>query len=128
MWIEQIWKVFRGERKSGAAMVSRPQTQHGKCPMRKRLDDEDRRAVDLLLERPNGVGDTPPVEQLFRAPVGSGFERRLDAAEAVLSLLDRMPADDPPPDLVANTLQRIREIEEGEKPRVVPPRPAYLNN
>jgi hypothetical protein len=96
--------------------------------MRKRLDDEDRRAVDLLLERPNGVGDTPPVEQLFKAPVGSGFERRLDAAEALLGLLDRMPADEPPPDLVSKTLQRIRDSEEGEKATVVPPRPAYLNN
>jgi hypothetical protein len=39
-----------------------------------------------------------------------------------------MPADEPPTDLVSKTLQRIRESEEGEKPTIVPPRPAYLNN
>jgi hypothetical protein len=79
--------------------------------MVKRFSDDDRRAVDLLLERPNGVGDTPSVEQLFRAPVQGSFERRLEAAEKLLSLLDEMPAEEPPPQLVARTLQRIREVE-----------------
>jgi hypothetical protein len=79
--------------------------------MFKRLGDDDRRAVDLLLERPNGVGDTPSVEQLFRAPVQGSFERRLEAVENLLSVLDEMPSEEPPPQLLARTLQRIREAE-----------------
>jgi len=92
--------------------------------MRIRLDDEDRRAVDLLLERASGIGDMPPLEQLFRAPVAGGFERRLDAAEQLLGLLDQMPAEEPPADLVSRTLQRVREreLQEG-KPDVMPARP-----
>jgi hypothetical protein len=89
-----------------------------------RLDDEDRRAIDLLLERANGIGDTPPVEQLFRAPVGGGFERRIDAVESLLQILDYMPAAEPPADLVQRTLARIHEAESHAKAQVIPPRPA----
>jgi hypothetical protein len=79
--------------------------------MRTRLDTEDRRAVDLLLERANGIGDTPAVEQLFKAPVLGNFEKRIDAVDRVLELLGNMPAEDPPADLVSRTLQRIAEFD-----------------
>jgi len=88
--------------------------------MRIRLDDEDRRAVDLLLERATGIGDMPPLDQLFRAPVASGFEHRLDAAEQLLGLLHQIPGEHPPTDLAARTLQRIRETELAEKADIMP--------
>jgi len=91
--------------------------------MRVSLDDEDRRAVDLLLERANEIGDIPPVEQLFHAPVAVGFERRLDAAEAFLGLLDNMPAEDPPDDLVSRTLERVRAADSHEQAELAQARP-----
>jgi hypothetical protein len=92
--------------------------------MRTRLDNEDRRAVDLLLERASGIGDTPPVELLFKAPVIGNFERRIDAVDKLLELLDNMPADDPPPDLVGRTLQRISEVESEGRAKLPAPRAA----
>ena len=80
--------------------------------MAKRLGKEDRRAVDLLLERADGVGSsTPAVEQLFAAPVQANFERRLDAVENILTLLELMPAPEPSADLVSRTMRRIEEAE-----------------
>src|SRR5262245_31258056 len=90
-----------------------------------RLDDEDRRAVDLLLERASETGDLPPVEQLFRAPVAGGFERRLDAAEAILSLIGNMPAEEPPADLVTRTLEHIRLADAHEPMDAVPSKPVF---
>ena len=79
--------------------------------MAKRLAKEDRRAIDLLLERADGVGanSTPAVERLFAAPIQGNFERRLDSVDKVLSLLDLMPAAEPPVDLVNRTMRRIEE-------------------
>src|SRR5436309_2757160 len=93
--------------------------------MRVRLDEEDRRAVDLLLERASGIGDTPPVEQLFSPPVAPGFERRLDAAEAILSILDHLPADEPPADLVVRTMERIHQAETHDTADVMSMRPTF---
>src|SRR5439155_24752287 len=93
--------------------------------MRIRLDDEDRRAVDLLLERATGIGDMPPLDQLFRAPVASGFERRLDAAEKLLGLLEQISVEDPPADLALRTIQRVRETELADKADIMPVKPAF---
>ena len=80
--------------------------------MAKRISKEDRRAVDLLLERADGTGKSAPaVEQLFAAPVQANFERRLDAVENILSLLDLMPVPEPSADLVSRTIQRIEEAD-----------------
>jgi len=86
--------------------------------MRTRLDNEDRRAVDLLLERANGIGDTPAVEQLFKAPILGNFEKRIDTVDRVLELLGNMPVEDPPKDLVNRTLQRIAEVEANGRAKV----------
>jgi hypothetical protein len=79
--------------------------------MDKQLGKEDRRAVDLLLERADGVNNMPAVEQLFAAPVHGNFERRLDAVEKILNLLDLMPAPEPSADLVRRTMQRIEDAD-----------------
>ena len=90
--------------------------------MSKRLGEEDRRVIDLLLDRAavssasarNGKGDGK------RNGNGNGGkdaytashhnvlpQARVKAAERVLSLLDAMPAGEPAPDLLARTMQRI---------------------
>ena len=75
--------------------------------MARKLNDDDGRMVDMLL---NGGGtEGPPLIQVFSNPQPEMFEMRLESVEKVLSLLDMMPASDPPADLVSRTLDRIEE-------------------
>ncbi len=84
--------------------------------MTKRLRDEDRRAVDMLLDRlPNtplhggsngGNGKAAPVG--FASTMGNGFQHRLETIERLLGQLNHLPASDPSPDLLSRTLERIK--------------------
>jgi hypothetical protein len=76
---------------------------------KKSLSPEDRHAVDLLLERPDGHGDTPIINQIFATPMRGHFENRLESVEKILDVLEAMPAAEPPADLVSRTLRRIEE-------------------
>jgi hypothetical protein len=66
--------------------------------MSRKLSDEDRRAVDLLLDYGHG-GITK-----MAAAVS---QKRLSAAERVFKLIGQLPAEEPPLDLVARTMRRI---------------------
>ena len=67
-----------------------------------RLRDEDRLAVDLLLDRAaSGNGRTG------FTPVNAGAQGQLAKVQSVLKVLDMLPADEPPADLVARTLRRL---------------------
>jgi hypothetical protein len=79
--------------------------------MRKQLNLEDRQAIDVLLERPDGQGSKTIVEMVFAQPARDQFEDRLGAAERVLELFGEMPAEDPPADLVSRTMQRIEQAQ-----------------
>lgn len=62
------------------------------------LHPDDRRAIDLLLDRSQtSIG-------FSEAPVDP---ERLRNAERLLKVLDLMPADEPPQDLVSRTLSRL---------------------
>jgi hypothetical protein len=83
------------------------------------LSDDDRRAVDLLLNREgtrsNGTGDDNGDGgggggQAVTANTDGQFHERISRAERLLSLLSQMPASDPPQDLVSKTLRRIEEM------------------
>lgn len=73
--------------------------------MTKRLSDSDRRAVDLLLDRSAGAGNGD----------GSGYvthahpttEPGIQSVQKVLNLLDLLPIQEPPADLMTRTLARI---------------------
>jgi hypothetical protein len=73
--------------------------------MSQRLGDEDRHAVDLLLDKTATVGTTT----MYAAPGNDGFEKRLNSVASILKLLGQMPAVDPPADLIARTMRRIEE-------------------
>ena len=95
--------------------------------MNLKLRDEDRRAVDLLLDRAvTGQGVRPPAAgngdgngnghgngngyhgSTFTT-VSGDVHARLPAVQKVLHMLDLLPADEPPRDLVARTLDRVGE-------------------
>ncbi|MGA3066942.1 MAG: hypothetical protein ABSF29_08860 [Tepidisphaeraceae bacterium] len=69
--------------------------------MADRLNDEDRRAVDLVMDRPDGENS----EAFAQGPAPSSL--RVQSVEKILALLQLMPAHEPSPDLAARTLRTI---------------------
>jgi hypothetical protein len=94
--------------------------------MMPRLRDEDRLAVDLLLDRAassagNGNGNA---HSSFTSSSGVG-PQQLGRVEAVLRVLDLMPAEEPPADLVARTVRRVEAESAQHDPAALrPPQPA----
>lgn len=79
--------------------------------MTPRLRNEDRLAVDLLLDRAvtgagNGSGNGHGHAKGF-TPVTGAVHERVGAVEKVLHVLDMFPVDDPPADLAARTMRRV---------------------
>jgi hypothetical protein len=94
--------------------------------MKPRLRDEDRLAVDLLLDRAaagagNGNGHSPT----GFTPVNGAVRERLAAVENLLRVLDLLPAEEPPVDLAARTMRRL-EAEAARDPSAL--RPAELDS
>ena len=103
--------------------------------MTKRLGEEDRRAIDLLLDRAaastagnghsrgnghsNGDGNGGH-RAGYTMTHGVVAQNRVDAAERVLSLLDNLPADEPSEDLLFRTLKRIDSTGRPVEMRPVP--------
>jgi hypothetical protein len=75
------------------------------------LSEEDGRAIDLFLDQ--GVAQTTGGIAMHSPAVPPA---KMVAVEKILGLLGQMPADEPPPNLLARTLQRIEKSEKGEKP------------
>ena len=89
-----------------------------------KLDADDRRAVDLLLDRTsaaaarngngNGNGNGHGSHGTF-SEVSVDHER-LASAERVLRMLDLLPASDPPDDLVERTMRRVGTTDAASLP------------
>ena len=80
--------------------------------MVRKLTEDDSRIVDMLLDPQSAAGSSnPTLSQVFNSSQPAMFEKRLDSVEKVFSLLDQMPASDPPSDLVKRTLSRVEERE-----------------
>jgi hypothetical protein len=77
--------------------------------MSARLREADARAVDLLLDRAvSSAQDSGNGDGLMYAASHPGVSNeQIAAVEKVLSLLDAMPAGEPPQDLVRRTLDWI---------------------
>jgi hypothetical protein len=85
--------------------------------MTRKLNEQDRAAVDLVLDRFAAVGrDNGMISTLSQgAP-----EERVQSVEQILSVLSQMPAPEPEEDLVTRTLRRIDQIH-ANAPRQIPP-------
>jgi hypothetical protein len=68
------------------------------------LKDEDRRALDLLLDR--GQAATSGVAMQF-ATADPAVQQRMAGVQKVLGMLDLMPGEEPALDLAARTLGLI---------------------
>jgi len=95
--------------------------------MARKLSHEDSRAIDLLLDRvataKSGNGHRAVAAGSLNVRSAKGLNKnRLNAAERVLNVLDRLPVMEPSSDLVERTMQRIEETNAigapGAYPRV----------
>jgi hypothetical protein len=71
--------------------------------MTRKLTDQDRQAVDLVLDRFTTMAREDGVIAVDGAPA----EPHVQSVEQILNVLAAMPAPEPAPDLVARTLARI---------------------
>jgi hypothetical protein len=85
----------------------------------RKLGDQDRHAVDLLLDRPES-SDAVPGAFLSPGPVEP---QRMQSVEKILSLLQELPRIEPPADLARRTIRRIEQAGAAATP---PPQQAPL--
>lgn len=76
--------------------------------MKLKMRDEDRRALDLLLDRAATAAGKAAGTPLYAA-ASDPLRERVSKVEKVLNLLDAMPAEEPPKDLLSRTLRRIEQ-------------------
>ena len=84
--------------------------------MVRKLNESDRAAVDLVLDRFASVGREDGVIPMTGTPV----EAHVQSVEQILSVLEQMPAPEPSEDLVSRTLRRIEQIH-ADQPHQIPP-------
>ena len=79
-----------------------------------KLNKEDAAAVDLLLDRsPAASGKAGATGAVYASTHGANSER-VRSVEKILSLLQWMPAGDPPRNLLKNTLRHIDQADIGQ--------------
>ena len=72
--------------------------------MKLKLTNEDRNAIDLMLDQAAAVVKNPA-----RGYAAAAGAEHLKAVETVLHLLQALPASEPPADLVSRTLAHISQ-------------------
>jgi hypothetical protein len=72
--------------------------------MTRKLNDEDRQAVDMVLDAIPTAGNDGIV-----AVTAASAEPRVQTVQQILSTLGQMPAVEPPDDLIERTLRRIEQ-------------------
>ena len=88
--------------------------------MSTKLGDDDRRAVDLLLDRDRSSSGNGNGTSVFAETDQGVFGQRLESVAVLLQLLQHLPAAEPPVDLVSRTMRRIEEAAVVETPSVAP--------
>jgi len=94
--------------------------------MMPKLRNEDRLAVDLLLDRAvaSSAGNGADHGQSGFTPVNGAVSEQVAHVGAVLRVLDMMPVEEPPADLIARTLRRVEAESARHDPSVLrPPQP-----
>jgi hypothetical protein len=92
--------------------------------MMPRLRDEDRLAVDLLLDRAVTSSGGNGQSGTGFTPVNSGATEHVAKVQSLLRVLEMMPAEEPPSDLVAKTIRRVEAESAEDSSALRPPQPA----
>ena len=83
---------------------------HSRIPMATRLIEEDRRAVDCILDAQTFTPETGESSPSFDLGAQLRFQQRVAAAQRWFTLLGAMPTEDPSPDLILRTLNRLDQL------------------
>jgi hypothetical protein len=104
-----------------------------------RLRDEDRLAVDLLLDRAvassagngsgngSGSGSGNGHGTSSFTPVNGAVPEQVGRVQAVLAVLEMMPAEEPPADLMDRTMRRVAAETAQDPAALRPPQPAITD-
>ena len=95
------------------------------------LGPEDRRAVDLLLDRSPtaaAAGAAAGHGKAVYATADPSLAERVAAAERLLSKLDALPQSEPSPDLAARTMRMIDQSVHGYAPAARSPMPHLVGS
>ena len=93
--------------------------------MMPRLRDEDRLAVDLLLDRAVTSSGENGQAGTGYTPANGGTAEQVAKVQSLLRVLDLMPAEEPPADLMARTIRRVEAESAAQDPAALrPPEPA----
>ena len=71
--------------------------------MAKRLKPQDAHAVDLLLNKVGAIS----MRQDYSKPTSDQEQKSIEKVEALLTLIQQWPVEEPPMDLVQRTMARI---------------------
>jgi hypothetical protein len=71
-------------------------------PLNARLTDPDRRAVDFVLD-----GDSSASQEMTSPAGSASFMERVNSVRQLLNVLESLPAEEPPTNLVAATLNQV---------------------
>jgi len=85
--------------------------------MKSKLSQEDRQAINLILDRSNAAATSGPLY----AAADESMRKRVPKIQKVLQLLDALPTEEPPTDLVARTMKFIEQAPAHREPRHVHP-------
>ena len=88
-----------------------------------RLRDEDRLAVDLLLDRAvaSSAGNGSDQGRAGFTPVNGAVSGQVSHVGALLRVLDMLPADEPAGDLLTRTLRRVEDESARQDPSALRP-------
>lgn len=81
-----------------------------RIPMATRLIEADRRAVDCILDGQASAPEAGDSLPCFDANAQLRFQQRVAAVQRWFALIGAMPAEDPSPDLVLRTLNRLDQV------------------
>ena len=107
-WIVERCSFWGYKYKDQAVDIGGDRRISGLC-MNLTLRDEDRRAVDLILDRsPKAAGNGSG--QTVYATADPSLGHRVSQAQRLLQLLEWLPEGEPPADLVGRTLRRVEQL------------------
>lgn len=98
-----MWTADQGKRDADRHGAGRT---FSRTEMKPTLGQDDRRAVDLLLDRAASIAGNGNGHSVY-ASTDQAMGDRIAGAQRLLKLLELMPEVDPPQDLVSRTLRRI---------------------
>ena len=102
--------MIRSYTQQNESSESADSSSQTRIPMATRLIEADRRAVDCILDGQSSAPEAGDSLPCFDGSAQLRFQQRVAAVQRWLALLGAMPAEDPSPDLMVRTLNRLDQV------------------